>query len=197
MKRQIELELKNLSETGEIEGYASTFGNEDAYGDVVAKGAFISSIAKKNPVLLWQHDTRQPIGTITDLYEDDHGLYFKAQLLVDKVQKATEAYELLKVKAINGISIGFCVKDYEIKDGIRILKSIDLWEISLVTFPANDKAEVTGVKDMSIREIEGCLRDLGLTPSNAKGVISRIKNLRDVDETKESAKKLLQIMKGE
>ena len=196
MEKEIKLEIKSLGEQGEFEGYASTFGNVDAYGDVVAKGAFIETISTKTPVLLWQHDTEQVIGTIKEIYEDDHGLYFKGELLVGKVQKASEAYELLKANAISGISIGFCVKDYEIKDGIRILKTVDLWEISLVTFPANQKANVTSVKNMSIREIEETLRDAGFSISNAKGIISRIKNLREEDETLIAAKKLLHTLKG-
>lgn len=209
--KNFNLEIKAVSEAGEFEGYASTFGNIDAYDDTIQQGAFAETIKEKTPALLWQHDASEPVGVISELKEDDNGLYVKGRLLVGKVSKATEAYELLKAGAIKGLSIGYVAikweteKNSEAKYGvIRRLTEIDLWEISLVTFPADSFAEVTGVKaikEMSVREIEEKLREAGFSHGEAKTLISTLKErLRDSDDnTTDAAKaadKLLQILKG-
>lgn len=171
-------ELKAIGDgsTGEFEGYGSVFGNIDSYEDIVAKGAFVESLNKKMPVLLWQHDWRQPIGVYTEAREDARGLYLKGKLALG-VQQGREAQELLKMDAIKGMSIGYKTLEEEIdrKTGVRTLKKLELMEVSLVTFPANDKANVTSVKSApdSIREFEKFLRDGGYSQEEAKLIASK------------------------
>ena len=132
---------------GYISGYASTFGNVDSVGDKVAKGAFAISIATKMPKMLWQHDRWQPIGSWTDAKEDDYGLWVQGRILKTVPQGLT-AFNLLKEEAISGLSIGYRVEDYEYDNdtGIYTLKQVNLLEVSIVTFPANELAEVANVK---------------------------------------------------
>ena len=142
---------------GTFTGYGSTFGNVDSYGDTVAKGAFSKSIADAKsgaapwPVMLSQHDSHTPIGVWTDMSENDKGLRLQGQLAV-KTRRGLEAYNLLKMKprpALNGLSIGYRVRDAELhRTGPikRTLKAIDLVECSLVTFPADKFARVASVK---------------------------------------------------
>ena len=186
-------EIKTISETGAFTGYASVFGNEDLWGDIVVAGAFSKSIAEKKPAMLWQHNSDEPIGIWTVIKEDDKGLYVEGQLLIDGVAKAKEAYELLAAKAISGLSIGYRAVSWEwrkkddSKDEVRLLKEIDLWEISLVTFPANTEARVGDVKDLNtLRDIEGFLRDAGCSRNEAKGIIAQIRDAqRDADNEEE------------
>ena len=132
---------------GYISGYASTFGNVDSVSDKVAKGAFAISIATKMPKMLWQHDRWQPIGSWTDAKEDDYGLWMQGRILKTVPQGLT-AFNLLKEEAISGLSIGYRVQDYEYDNdtGIYTLKQVNLLEVSIVTFPANELAEVANVK---------------------------------------------------
>lgn len=182
-------EIKTISETGAFTGYASVFGNEDLWGDIVVAGAFSKSIAEKKPAMLWQHNSDEPIGIWAVIKEDEKGLYVEGQLLIDGVAKAKEAYELLAAKAISGLSIGYRAVSWEWRkkddsnDEVRLLKEIDLWEISLVTFPANTEARVGDVKDLNtLRDIEGFLRDAGCSRNEAKGIIAQIRDAqRDAD----------------
>ncbi len=144
------LNIKSLNEEGYFAGYASVFNVEDNHGDVILTGAFGNSLIKnrfgKDIKLLWQHKSDEPIGIFTKMFEDEHGLYVEGKLLLD-IQRAKEAYALLVNGGLKGLSIGFIVKDYEINDkGVRLIYEADLWEISLVTFPANTHATVTEVK---------------------------------------------------
>lgn len=192
-------EIKTISESGAFTGYASVFGNEDLWGDIVVAGAFSKSIAVKKPAMLWQHNSDEPIGIWTVIKEDDKGLYVEGQLLIDGVAKAKEAYELLAAKAISGLSIGYRAVSWEwrkkddSKDEVRLLKEIDLWEISLVTFPANTEARVGDVKDLNtLRDIEGFLRDAGCSRNEAKGIIAQIRDAQrdaDTDENEEKHQK--------
>ena len=195
------LEIREVREDGTFTGYGSVFGNVDAYGDIVEAGAFAKSIEKKKPALLWQHDPTQPIGVWEEISEDKHGLLMRGRLLIGKVAKATEARELLKAGAISGLSIGYMPVRWEYdkapKEGsddeksrsrVRRLKEIDLWEVSLVTFPANDAARVTGVKNLAtIQDVEENLRDAGYSRTEAKGLISRIKDLQRDAENRSHA----------
>lgn len=145
--------LKSLTEKGQGTGYLSVFGNEDSYGDVVDPGAYAKTIAERsadNPLpLLWQHYSDEPIGIYTRLEEDDHGLYTEFQL-AQRAQRAQDAYELLQLKAVKGQSIGFTTIKDVIDGGIRRLKELKLWEGSIVTFPANELATVTGIKSHDV-----------------------------------------------
>ncbi len=143
-----EYAVKADAATGRFAGYASLFDVVDKDRDVVQRGAFAKSLRVRPEVkLLWQHDAKQPIGVFTKIVEDARGLFVEGQLLLE-VQAAREAYALLKGGAINGLLIGYRVADYTLDPatGYRRLHAVDLLEISLVTFPANEKAVVGRVK---------------------------------------------------
>lgn len=195
-KFDIEAEIKavkNEEEDGAFEGYASIFGNTDLGNDVVVEGAFAKSISRrgaKGVKMLYQHDAKQPIGVYDEIREDDKGLRVKGRLALG-TQRGREVYELMKMGAIDGLSIGYRVDakgyDYDDKGKRRYLKSVDLMEISAVTFPMNPKARVQAVKsDRTIREWESFLRDEGgLSRNEAKaGAAALTKTLdqRDVGE---------------
>lgn len=176
-KRIIPLEIKSLDENnGVFVGYGAVFGNVDSYGDVIVKGAFKNYLAVNKPSdvkMLWQHKSDMPIGVYDEIVEDGNGLLVKGRLLINDIEKAREAYALLKEGAISGLSIGFSVNKGGSKfaqDGINYLTDLKLWEISVVTFPANDQATVDTIKSINtIREYETFLRDVGgFSASQAK-----------------------------
>jgi uncharacterized protein len=139
-------DFKADDETRTIEGYGSIFGNEDSYGDVVVPGAFGRTLQKSKPRMLWQHRTDQIAGVWDEVREESKGLYLKGRLA--NTPLGNEAYELLKMGGLDGLSIGYgTVKSStDPKRDVRLLQDLDLYEVSLVTFPANAKATVTGVK---------------------------------------------------
>ncbi len=154
-------EMKSLAADGTFEGYASVFGVIDSQRDRVHPGAFKSSIkSREKPVqLLWQHQWDKPIGVITALFEDACGLYLKGKLLME-VAQAREAYALLKAGVVRGLSIGYSVKRSRRNpdSGVRELLDLNLWEISLVTQPANEAALVTVVKSRITDDMEALAR---------------------------------------
>lgn len=164
--KNLSLEVKDLHDDGTFSGYGSVFGVVDSYSDVVVKGAFKRTIRNnKNIKLLWQHDTREPIGIFTTIKEDEHGLYVEGKLAMD-VQRGREAFSLMKMDAVNGLSIGFStlVEEYDAKQAVRFLKEIKLYEISVVTFPANADSLINNVKntdktDMINNSIQSLLSD--------------------------------------
>jgi hypothetical protein len=187
-------DLKSLSDSGVFHGYGSVFNVEDSYGDVVVPGAFADSLAAQKaagrmPAMLWQHRSAEPLGVYTAMAEDGLGLKVEGQLALTTVRGA-EAHALLKMGALSGLSIGYMPREenYDKVTGINTLKKVDLWEVSLVTFPANDAARVQGVKSIELIEdlkaAEKYLRDAGLGRTEAKAFIARLKSLgqRDVDE---------------
>lgn len=149
-----------------IEGYASYFGVPDKGGDVVQRGAYAASLkalrAKgRNVKMLWQHDPAQPIGTWDDIREDEKGLYVKGRLL-DEVEKGREAAALIEAGAIDGLSIGYRTQKATKNDrGQRLLHELELWEVSLVTFPMLPEARI-GAKGATsehddLRELAGAI----------------------------------------
>lgn len=128
----------------ELSGYASTFGGEpDSYGDVVAKGAFLDSIAARPTKFLFEHF--EPIGKQLEIREDDHGLFGRWSIV--DTRAGTDAYKLAKAGVLDSLSIGYVTVAEEFReDGIRILKKVDLFEVSAVAIPANRSAVVTDVK---------------------------------------------------
>ena len=162
---------------GTFEGYGSVFGNKDLGNDVIERGAFLKSLKRRKPQnvkLLYQHKSDMPIGVFDEIKEDDHGLVVKGRLAL-KTQAGAEAYELLKMGALDGLSIGFRVNpkevSYDKRGNRRIIKEVDLMEVSLVTFPMNPQATVRSVKgeEISIREWENGMRDaFSLSRSEAK-----------------------------
>jgi uncharacterized protein len=179
---QTKFELKGLTEEGTFEGYGSVFGVVDAYEEVVAPGAFQASLAfhKANgtmPKLLWQHNAREPIGVFTEMSEDGKGLLVRGKICLE-TQTGKEAYALLKMGAVDGLSIGFFTKRYEYdrETGIMTLLEIDLWEVSVVTFPANGDARIDGVKadlPKTPRDFEKFLRDQGFPKAMARGITGK------------------------
>lgn len=188
-QRSYALQIKAAGDDGTVEGYGSVFGVRDSYDDVIAPGAFVDSIkshkaAGTMPAMLWQHDAGEPIGVWTDVSEDSKGLRVFGQLALDTV-RGKEAHALLKLGALNGLSIGFMPKQwaYDRDTEVRTLTEIELWEVSLVTFPANGKARVTGVKAAdvaamkTIRQAEQALRDAGLSSDAAKALVAQVKRI--------------------
>jgi len=178
---------------GTFEGYGSVFGNKDLGNDVIESGAFTKSLKRRKPQnvkLLYQHKSDMPIGVFDEIREDDHGLVVKGRLAL-KTQAGAEAYELLKMGALDGLSIGFRVNpkevSYDKRGNKRIIKEVDLMEVSLVTFPMNPQATVRSVKgeEISIREWENGMRDaFSLSRSEAKMAAKAVTDAfgqRDVD----------------
>lgn len=179
-------EIKSIDEQGIFEGYGNVFGVQDHYRDVVEPGAFTKTLQNwqekgRLPALLWQHDSSKPIGVYESMSEDQHGLHVRGRLLVEDVPLAREAWALLKAGAINGLSIGYSTV-LEERDINRVnhIKEIDLWEVSLVTFPANAESTVTHIK--TIREFEKFLRDSGFSKQEALRIASNgFETRRDAD----------------
>jgi len=175
-------EVKFVTETGMFEGYASVFNVIDKVNDKIVRGAFKESLdnfieTKTMPPLLWQHNSSEPIGMWTEMYEDEHGLFVKGKLFIDEIKTASEAYKLLQEKVVTGLSIGYRALDFykDDKTGARILTKVDLQEVSLVTFPANDYARVKGSENSKVpseREVEAILRNSGLSRRQAKGLVA-------------------------
>ena len=197
---EVEAELKAYEDDDEkekdkgmFEGYASIFGNKDLGNDVIEKGAFMRSLRRKGAKkikMLYQHDTKEPIGVFDKVMEDQNGLYVKGRLAMG-TQKGKEVYELMKMGAIDGLSVGYRVdskgQSYDDKRKYRVLKEVDLMEISAVTFPMNPRARIQAVKsDMTVREWEHKLREVGnLSHSESKVAASAVHKAlsqREVDK---------------
>lgn len=152
-KRVVEVKSFGLSdvqidEAGQFEGYASVFNNVDRHGDIVMPGAFRKTISENPSVpILWQHDQTKPIGVTLAIREDQNGLLVKGELNLD-TQMGREAYSLLKQGALKGLSIGYQVIKDDLAGRVRQLKEVRLMEYSLVTFPANELAQVTSIKQL-------------------------------------------------
>lgn len=152
-KKSSLLEIKNISGLGKFCGYASIFNVEDSYNDVVLPKAFSKTLqTKSNIKLLWQHQADKPIGYFNIIKEDNIGLYVEGQILLD-LKQGKEAYDLIKSKAVNGLSIGYKVNDFEYDQNTRKLKDIELFEISIVTFPANKYSNITYCKSLNMEDI--------------------------------------------
>lgn len=135
-----------------IEGYASLFGARDQGGDVVMPGAYGASLGRLQArgagvKMLWQHDPTQPIGIWDEVREDATGLWVKGRLLTE-VEKGREAAALLTAGAIDGLSIGYrTLRSERDAKGRRLLQELELWEVSLVTFPMLAEARVAAKSD--------------------------------------------------
>lgn len=157
---------------GMFEGYASVFNVVDQGMDVVERGAFAKSLGARKVKMLWQHDMSQPIGVWDEIYEDERGLFVRGRLLKE-VEKGREAMALLRAGALDSMSIGYRTVEAVMEgDGrVRKLMELDLFEISLVTFPMLPDAKVTGVKSAEAihteRDFEKFLRDAGYSRKEA------------------------------
>ena len=151
-----------------IEGYASLFGEADQGGDVVGSGAYSASLAALSAAgrkvkMLWQHDPTKPIGVWDEVREDARGLWVKGRLL-DSTQTGREAAALIAAGALDGLSIGYRTKrSGKNEKGQRVLMELELWEVSLVTFPMLPSARVAAkgdglTADETLRELAATLR---------------------------------------
>jgi HK97 family phage prohead protease len=185
--KAIRLELKQLDDSGIFEGYASVFGNEDQGADIVAKGAFTASLRTRGATgikMLYEHDCTMPIGRWLDLIEDDHGLLAKGRINL-KLSKGAEVYEMLKDEILDGLSIGYRVVDSATERGnqaVRVLKEVDLREISAVLFPMNEEAVISAVKADVLPDAEIIRRFERWCTQDAASLIGRKINRSEVRE---------------
>ncbi|SNT71815.1 HK97 family phage prohead protease [Paracoccus seriniphilus] len=141
-----------------IEGYASLFGMTDQGGDAVRAGAFSAGLRRladkgDRVRMLWQHDPARPIGVWDEVREDEKGLWVKGRLLPD-VAQAREAAALIQAGAIDGLSIGYrTIRAERDQKGRRALVEVELWEVSLVTFPMLPEAKVGRKDSDDLREV--------------------------------------------
>jgi HK97 family phage prohead protease len=192
--KDFRLEVKELTDAGTFEGYASVFGVRDFFNEVVEPGAFVESLVRhkregSKPLMLWQHNPDEPLGVWEDLAEDAKGLWGRGRLLTG-VRRADEALIMLKGGAIQGLSIGYREIDTEPAENgsARRLLKLDLLEVSIVSFPANRRARVEAVKSERmeafasrlrdgdpppIKEFEDILREAGIPKSMAVTIASR------------------------
>lgn len=185
-----EIKSDDSGEFGYFTGYASTFGNVDRTNDIIQPNAFTKSLQTRKPKMYWQHMMSKPIGSFPVIQEDAKGLYVEGRINLG-TSLGKDAYALVKAKDIDSMSIGYVANKYEIdeKTGTRSLKELDLWEISLVSEPANTAAMITSVKSIeeakSLADIEKILRDYDFSKKDAKILISRIKQIsseRDAED---------------
>ncbi|MGJ0511138.1 HK97 family phage prohead protease [Methylocystis sp.] len=148
--KHAEQPLLQANDAGAFSGYASLFGVVDSGGDMVMTGAFARSLIKRGAhgvKMLWQHQAAEPIGLWTSIVEDARGLKVEGRLDLS-VARARQALSLMRKGAIDGLSIGFRTRraTTEKSSGVRRLHEIDLWEISIVTFPMLPQARIAAVK---------------------------------------------------
>jgi uncharacterized protein len=193
-----EFKLLDDSKPGSFEGYGAVFGNVDAYGDVIVKGAFRETLKRWQKVKRWAPMLLNhggygaaddvPIGVFDEMGEDDTGLRVKGRLIALEADLPRRVYSAMKEGALDGMSIGYRAKEFSYGtspgEPRRTLKSVDLVEVSIVTFPANPSARVDGgVKStLTIRDAEKALRDVGFRHEDAKAILaSGYKTLRGRD----------------
>lgn len=184
----VPLKIKSVSDTGEFEGYASVFDVIDSYGDIVVRGAFQKTLEawkQKNdlPSVLWQHKMSEPIGPFLEMREDEHGLFVRGRLLINDDPLAKRAHAHMKAGSVKGMSIGYMLNDweYDSEKSVFILKEIDLWEVSIVTMPANSEAKISEVKSQLQNGdipppsvVEKALREaFGFSRTQAKAFMSK------------------------
>lgn len=182
------LEIKATTDAGVVEGYGSTFGGApDSYGDIIAPGAFADTLVNHKragtmPSMLWGHQSSElPIGNWVDMAEDGKGLWMKGEIDLDD-PVGRRVHSALKRKAVRGLSIGFETIEKTTdpkRQGVTLLEKLDLWEVSVVNFPANRRATVTAVKNMregglpSLAEFENFLREAGFSKSEATAIAGK------------------------
>lgn len=178
-----------------IEGYGAVFGNVDAYGDVITPGAFAKSLAEHKqagtmPQMLLEHGSSPlPIGVWKSMSEDGHGLKVQGEFLTTAL--GVDSWKAAKAGAINGLSIGYRPTEFQMRqrpeDPRRLLKSVDLIEVSLVGRPANDKARVSQIKSaadiVTVRDLEEALRESGFSKSEAIAIARRFEAKADRRES--------------
>lgn len=166
----------NISDGAVIEGHASLFGVPDQGGDVVQRGAYGASLAAlaaqgRKVRMLWQHDPLQPIGVWDEVREDGRGLWVRGRIL-DATQAGREAAALVAAGAIDGLSIGYrTLRATRNEKGQRLLAELELWEVSLVTFPMLRSARVAAKGQESKGRV--ALRELAVLFDEARQALAR------------------------
>jgi uncharacterized protein len=203
-------EVKEVTASGNFTGYGSVYNVVDQGDDIVASGAFAESIealmAKKRlPSMLFGHRAGElPVGAYQSMREDSTGLWLDGNIAID-TQKGGDLHKLMMMKpvpAISGLSVGFITRDdsYDRVTGIRTIKKADLFEVSIVNFPMNDLARVQSVKGIELIEdlksAEQFLRDVGLSRTEAKAFIARLKCLGQSDSDGGEMQQLITALKG-
>jgi len=179
---RFDMEVKFASDkTGVFSGYGGVTRNKDYGGDVIAPGAFKNTLREwedkgKLPPMLLQHGggflggalDQLPVGKYTAMEENSKGLKVEGELFALSTERGQYIYEGMKSGTLDGLSIGYRVKEFVLgtkpTEPRRTIKSLDLVEVSIVTFPMNDKARIGAVKSSdikTIREFEDFLRDVG------------------------------------
>lgn len=191
------LDLKSLSDAGQITGLAAGYGNLDAHGDVFAPGAFAKAIAAaqaggREPAMLLHHDPQRPAGRWDVFAEGKSGMTVSGQIAM-AARDGQEAYALLKAGALTGLSVGFStVTSKAGPGGARIITEAELFEISLVSTPSNPLTRVSGVKAVGdVRELEDLLRSAGMSSRKAKAAASAAwRAAHDEPETSEMERRM-------
>jgi hypothetical protein len=199
---QVKFADGDQAKAGAFSGYGAVFGNVDSGGDMLVKGAFKETLREwkrrgSAPKMLLQHggwgasvEDGIPVGKWTEMREDDTGLYVEGELFAMDTQKGKYIYEGLKSGALDGLSMGYIARDVAYgkkpEDPRRTLKKVDLFEVSIVTFPMNTEARIGAVKSIeeisTLSDAEAWLRDAaGLTRAQALAFVSRVKSLRPSD----------------
>lgn len=176
------IETEAVTETGLISGYASRFNIEDQGGDIVTAGAYLKSLSVRHPLMLWSHNIDQPIGKWLKVEEDTTGLRVEGQLALSTV-KGRETYDLLKMGALKGLSIGYRTLKSELQGTARLLKEVALYEISVTPLPMQEEAGIDAIKNIGElisaaksngdftplkRAVESAMRDAGFPAWLAK-----------------------------
>ena len=205
--------VKAADDEGVIEGYASVFGVRDSYNEIVMPGAFAKSLARHQregtyPLMLWQHNPDEPIGVWLEMSDDGKGLYVKGKLLKG-VRRADEALIMLKNSAVQGMSIGYREIDVEPSSNgeARKLNELELYEASVVSFPANRRARVDTVKEILLDgnvprkpEFEKYLPEAGFSKTQAAAIPSRglshLLRSESVSDQANDAAALLRALRG-
>jgi uncharacterized protein len=174
---RFEADALRLTDGCEIAGYASLFGECDQGGDIVERGAYAASLKRlasggRRVRMLWQHDPTEPIGIWDAVHEDARGLFVKGRLLLE-VARAREAAALIGAGAIDGLSIGYrTLRASKDGQGRRLLSEVELWEVSLVTFPMLPKARVSTAALVQEAKAEGDLRELARALGDARAKLA-------------------------
>lgn len=166
-----QFEIKAVNDDGRIEGFAAVFGNVDLGLDRIEPGAFSKTIrgVKRLP-MIWQHDTRMPIGVWDEFREERKGLRIGGDINLE-IQNGRDARSLTKQGAVTGLSIDYIPTKFSFDGDVRVLEEVDLMGTSLVTFPMNTEARVLGIKHVTVAEFERELREgLGLSRKAAAAI---------------------------
>ena len=184
----VSFEVKQIDDSDDeffrFEGLASTFGNVDLANDIVLRGAFKDSLVEKTPVILWQHKSDSPLGMPEEIRETEQGLFLKAKLPKADTFVAGRVIPQIKVGSISTMSIGFRIVERDFNDeGIRLLKKVDLLEVSLVTFPANELAKVTGFK--TVNEATEILDAVDIPSELKQSILEEIERRKPSEDEKQ------------